>query len=194
MSKQVKVTLKDKLGLGFALVIIGLIFTLGNPQGIPNFANYSFADEPVEVRGFEVSAKEADLIPLRVIVPSLGIDLEVAEASIVGGYWEVFPDKAGWGEGSGVPGEPGNQVIFAHAQEGLFLPLKDIKVGETIYVLARSTKGGNDSWYSYKIEEINEVLPHQTEVIEPTSDETLTLYTCSGFNYNKRLIVTGKRI
>lgn len=38
-----------------------------------------------------------------------------------------------------------------------------------------------------------EVLPESVEVVAPTTDETLTLYTCTGFADQKRLIVTAKR-
>ena len=50
------------------------------------------------------------------------------------------------------------------------------------------------SWYSYEVVDIKEVYPNQTEVIEETDDETLTLYTCSGFADSKRLIVVAKRV
>ena len=43
-------------------------------------------------------------------------------------------------------------------------------------------------------EEIKLAYPNEVEVIAPTEDETLTLYTCSGFNDEKRLVVVGKRI
>lgn len=94
--------------------------------------------------------------------------------------------RLGGGDGSGIPGKEGNQVVFAHAREGLFLPLRSIESGEAIYVFTAS------KWYRYIVKEIKEVLPTQIEVIAPTEDETLTLYTCSGFSDSKRLIVVAK--
>lgn len=147
---------------------------------------YTFANEPVEIKG--LSEKEAvGELPKRIIIPDLSINLEVRKAEIISGFWEVFSDGAAWGSGSGLPGEAGNQVIFAHAREGLFLPLKNIKTDMAIYVLT------DDNWYGYKVKEIKEVYPDQIEVISPTEDETLTLYTCSGFKDSKRLIVVAKR-
>src|SRR3990167_742412 len=178
-----KVTSWDKLGLAFALIMLGLIFVLGQPQGLPDLTNYSFASEPVRVAEFEITEVEESQKPRRLLIPDLTIDLEVDQAPIVNGYWQVFVDKAGWGEGSGFPGAVGNQVIFAHAREGLFLPLKDVTIGQKVYILTEA------AWYEYRVEEINEVYPNQTEVIGPTDDERLTLYTCSGFADTKRLIV-----
>ena len=81
----------------------------------------------------------------------------------------------------------GNQIIFAHARPGLFQELPKIIVGNVIYIL--TDKG----WFKYRVLDKKEVVPSQLEVIAPTTDETLTLYTCSGLIDNKRFIVTAKR-
>ncbi len=148
----------------------------------------SFESEPVKIQGFSVSEIDEASLPKQIIIPSLGIDLAVNKAKVVEGYWEVFTDSAGWGEGSGIPGANGNQVIFAHARKGLFLSLRQVREEMKIEVVT------DDSQYTYEIIEIKEVYPYQTEVIEPTDDETLTLYTCSGFADSKRLIVIAKRV
>jgi len=178
---------KSRLALGFALLALGALLVFVHPR-MQNESQDSFASEPVKVEGFEAGQEEGVSLPQRIVMPELSVDLEVREAKIIKGYWQVFPDSAAWGEGSGYPGKPGNQVIFAHAREGLFLPLKDVKNGMKVYVL---TEG---SWYGYEIKEIKDVYPNQIEVIAPTEDETLTLYTCTGFQDSKRLIVVAKRI
>ena len=109
-------------------------------------------------------------------------------AKVVKGKWEVFEDSAAFGLGSTEPGKAGNTVIFAHARKGLFLPLRDIKNSDKVYVMTK------DKWFAYEVKEIREVYPKQIEVIAPTTDETLTLYTCSGFADSKRLIVIAKRV
>ena len=192
MAKKKKDTSKNRLILGITLLVFGLILVFGKPRESlktdVSLSDYTFAKEPVKVQGFDKSEQSENNIPKRIIIPKLLIDLEVKRAKIVRGFWEVFLDSAGWGEGSGTAGEAGNQVIFAHAREGLFLPLKNIKNGERIYVLTE------DKWYSYQVVEIKEVFPNQTEVIAATDDERLTLYTCSGFSDSKRLIAIAKRI
>ena len=93
-----KVTSWDKLGLAFALIMLGLIFVLGQPQGLPDLTNYSFASEPVRVAEFEITEVEESQKPRRLLIPDLTIDLEVDQAPIVNGYWQGFVDKAGWGK------------------------------------------------------------------------------------------------
>lgn len=148
----------------------------------------SFATEPVTVdkKILTASKTSGKSSPERILIPAVALDLAVKEARVVHGYWEVFSDRAGFGAGSAHPGEVGNQVIFAHARKGLFEDLPKVKVGDIVYVLS------NSNWYRYRVSEKKEVVPKQIEVIAPTADETLTLYTCSGFADSKRLIVIAK--
>ncbi len=176
----------SKLALGLSLIILGSFLFLANGQRDVKLSS-SFENEPVKIQGLSENEIDESKIPKKIVIPDLSIDLNVKKANIVNGFWEVFEDSAAWGKGSGIPGEIGNQVIFAHARKGLFLPLQSIKVGTDIYILTDS------GWFQYEVNDIKEVYPSQTEVIEVTADETLTLYTCSGYADSKRLIVIAKR-
>lgn len=180
---------------GVFLILLGIFLrppiNKNETSDVPSVVNDSFAGEPVKVDKSLLSTPGKNIVknpPLRITITALGIDLPVKEAKVVNGYWEVFPDVAAFGLGSAYPEENGNQVIFAHAREGLFLPLRRAKVGQEVTVFTK------DKWYSYKIKEIKEVLPSQIEVIAPTKEAVLTLYTCSGFSDSKRLIITAERI
>jgi LPXTG-site transpeptidase (sortase) family protein len=129
---------------------------------------------------------ETPQAPLRIVIPKLTMDLPVVEANVVDGYWELSDTSASHGVGSASPGEMGNTVIFAHARDGLFGPLRSITIGDMVYILTK------DRWVRYLVTGTTLVDEGQTEVIAPTADETLTLYTCSGFLDSKRLIVTAK--
>jgi len=176
----------SRLFLGISLVVLGVILVFGH-GGRPALKD-SFANEPVKVEGFSEGKRQEGKEPLRVVIPDAGIDLPVKRAEIIRGYWEVFPDTAAWGSGSGYPGEAGNQVVFAHAREGLFLPLKEVELNDKVYIFTK------DGWFDYKVTEIKDVYPNQIQVVAPTNDETLTLYTCTGYQDSKRLIVIAKRV
>ena len=187
------------LGAGLILTVSGLILSNSSehlnekveaesPREV-----ISFSQEPVKINEELLKVKSTKIKtkkypPKRIIIPSIGIDINVKEAGVMKGYWEVFADSAGFGAGSAYPGETGNTVIFAHAREGLFLPLKNIKQTDKVYIL---TEFG---FFVYEVANISEVLPTQTEVISPTTEATLTLYTCSGFADSKRLIISAKKI
>ncbi len=121
----------------------------------------------------------------RIVIPAYAMDVPVQEAPIVAGYWKIFEQSASHGAGSANPGEKGNIVVFAHAREGLFLPLQRISHGTVVYLLT------DDRWHSYVVDSIKTVTPDKTEVIAPTPNERLTLFTCSGFLDSKRLVVTA---
>ena len=158
---------KAKLALGVALLLLGIILVFGKPnqvnQVIESFVSTSFSQEPVVIEGL-LEENENAAFPSRIVIPQLAIDLPVSRSEVIGGYWEVFEDKAGWGVGSGSPGEIGNQVIFAHARDGLFLPLKDVGVGTKVTVFTE------DSWFDYEVIEVKEVFHNQIEVISATTD------------------------
>lgn len=153
--------------------------------------DYTLANEPVKVDRKLTDKKvviDKPNPPQRIIIPAVSIDLPVLTSPVIQGYWKVYPDKAGFGDGSSFPGLKGNTVIFAHARIGLFLGLKNVKLNDTVYVLTKN------EWMSYKVRDIKTVFPDNLNVIAPTPDETLTLFTCSGFADSTRLIVTAKRI
>lgn len=125
--------------------------------------------------------------PIKLVIPSVKIDLIVKPSKVINGVWEIHEDSAGYGLGSALPGRKGNSVIFAHARKNFFLPLVKINKNDLISV---QTKDGR--WYSYVVVEKKEVNSTQVEVIAPTNDKTLTLFTCSGFIDSKRLIVVAK--
>lgn len=165
------------------LIFIGLVL-LFLPTIIKSAP--SSGNEPIKIDKELLENKSSGENPERIIIPNRQIDLKVKEAKIVNGFWELSEKTASHGVGSADPGEKGNIVIFAHARNNLFGPLKEAKIGEHIYLLTKSSKHG------YKVTETKLVSPNETENIAKTKTETLTLFTCSGFLDTKRLIVLAK--
>lgn len=170
--------------IGLFLIVLALVlltFRLPTPVQVEKKVEKS----PIVINSKLLESKPGDRIPVRILIPNSDIDLFVTPSEIVNGYWELSESTASYGLGSGTPGTKSNTVIFAHAREGLFYNLKNTKKDDTIYVFTKN------SWHRYKVSKITEVYPNQTEVIQPTKEETITFYTCSGFNDEKRLIVTA---
>ena len=169
-------------------VCIGLllmIFSIGYPIAIAQRS--STTTNPIHIdKSLFLSSTAAEDIPTRIVIPSLQIDIPVTPSRVVNGYWELSDTTASYGLGSSYPGGSGNVVIFAHARKGLFLPLRDIQKNAAVYVFTRSR------WYHYSVATITTVDPTNVSVIAQTSQPRLTLFTCSGFVDEKRLIVTAK--
>jgi len=174
-------SLRNKLiGISFLALALLILFL---PQLLPK----KIVDNknPIKINSGLYSSKTIANNPIRILIPKADIDLKIINAQIVDGYWELSDNTASYGLGSGHPGEKNNTVIFAHARQGLFYNLKDVKVNDIIYVFTK------EKWYRYKVAKIDAVYPNQTDVIMPTKNEVLTLYTCTGFYDEKRLIVTA---
>ncbi len=71
----------------------------------------------------------------------------------------------------------------------IFGPILSLKKGAEIKI--EDEKG---NVYKYEVKETKVVLPKNIEVLNPTQDETLTLYTCTGNFDLKRFVVIAKKI
>jgi LPXTG-site transpeptidase (sortase) family protein len=182
---------KIKLLVGCLFIFLSIVFAVSGivlPRlNSTNQIVNSFAEEPLKV-DVTFTGRQTGSLPKRIIIPSLQIDIPIKLSPVENGYWVVWEKEAGFGQGGAAPGEAGNTVIFAHSTPDLFGPLKDINIGSNIYIL------GQDKYYEYSVVEIKTVMPHEVQVVSPTEDERLTLYTCSGVLDQKRLIVISKPI
>ena len=90
-----------------------------------------------------------------------------------------------------MPWEGGNSAFAGH-RDGLFRPLKDIKVGDEI--LFRTSR----DQYRYRVTATAIVTPDNVSVLEPRSQPSLTLITCYPFSYvgnaPKRFIIHADRM
>lgn len=165
------------LMLGFLLVTFPTAYKTIRPVGYA---------EPIRIDRSLLGNSTSPEPPQRIVIPAIAMDLPVIEAAVVGGFWELSETTASHGAGSANPGDIGNTVIFAHARDELFGPLRNIQKETQIYLFTK------DRWHQYAVVDIKLVDPNAVEVIAPTNDETLTLFTCSGFLDTKRLIVIAK--
>lgn len=177
--------LKDK-GT-FLLLLATLIVSF---EYFPNHISSLFSKKQLIAVGKQKLGKFSEKVskekPLRIVIPRLNINIPVVEAPVINGNWKVSDSVANHGQGSAYPGQEGNMVIFAHARRNMFINLRDVTTNDDIYVLT------NKKWYVYKVSDIREATPEQVELIAPTNDERITLFTCKGFSDEKRLIVVGK--
>ena len=76
--------------------------------------------------------------------------------------------------GSLLPGEGGNVVLSGH-RETAFYPLKDVTLGDRVFV---QTDYGA---YEYQVSDIYITTPDDVTPTVPTEEERLTMYTCYPF-------------
>ena len=79
-------------------------------------------------------------------------------------------------DGTAMPGQRGNCAISAH-RDTQFAVLRDVAAGDPIIVESRDGRT-----LLYRVRELRIVDHHDTSVLAPTSDATLTLITCYPFD------------
>lgn len=121
--------------------------------------------------------------PRKIIIPSVGISLPVYPAKIAYNTWEVRMDGASYGEGTALPGNEGNTVIFSHALPFLFKNLVSVRRGDFIEIFT------DVDWFTYRVTDVEVVDPENVDAIFRYDSHGLSLYTCTGQNYTKRFIV-----
>jgi sortase A len=123
----------------------------------------------------------------RVDVPRLNLSAAIAEGdddATLGKAVGHLPDTP-------LPWQAGNAAFAAH-RDGLFRPLRDIRVNDEVKVV---TPRGE---FLYRVKKTQVVNPDDVWVLAPTSTATITLITCYPFSFvghaPQRFIVQAERV
>jgi len=127
--------------------------------------------------------------PVKIAIQWFLVDVPIEEEVYKEGQWSVSETEASHLADSANPGESGNIIIYGHNKREIMGNIRALKGGEIIHL---STEDGVD--HHYHITHMKEVEPTQTEFLQPTDHEVLTLYTCSGFWDKKRFVVQAEPI
>ena len=155
------------------------------PPGYVEQAPSAFYETPIEPPPAADTLLALPATNLR--MRRLGIDLPIVE----GNGWDVeegtvahYPDTV-W------PGEGSNTYMYAHAREGNFLELWDVRTGDLVEVdMADGTVA------EYEVSEIHPVVEYDAfEYLDGTDREILTLQTCLDYaETSPRFVVIAERI
>lgn len=112
------------------------------------------------------------------------VDSDITDAVYTGSKWTVSADSASYLLQSARPGEGGNIIIYGHNTRPILGNIRALKGNETITL---TTEDGTE--HLYRVDSLTEVAPNQTQLLQPTDTEVLTIYTCSGIFDSQRFIV-----
>lgn len=164
-----------------ALMVLGAFLMLvSGVHGYLYNRALSFGEDLVETYVQEVQRSPA---PVHIFIQWF-VDVPVSEEAFADGKWGISDTEASHLVQSANPGENGNIIIYGHNTRQILGNIRALKGSERIHV---TTSDGAD--HVYVVQTIKEVDPNQTEFLEPTDTEVLTLYTCSGLFDSKRFIV-----
>lgn len=159
------------------LLVGALFFALYAPR--PVEATSVVASEAPQVKEIKIATRQAvQGIPVRVVLPSLGIDLSVAVGTFDpnDASWTLNDTQAFYADIS-VPANDNNGVtlLYGHARSAVFSRILQVADGAEAIVY---TDNGNVFRYIY--ESRQDVDPSDLSVVHTDGPPTLMLQTCSG--------------
>ncbi len=136
------------------------------------------------------SADYSQSPPTRLVIPRLGLDTSVKDVTVKLGSWQVADYAAGHNLGTANPGEVGNMVLAGHRdiRGSVFLRLPDLQKGDNFTVYS------NAGAFRYVVTEIFEVAPTDISVMNPTSEASATLITCTPLGTSTRRLIVRARL
>lgn len=171
------------MGFSKILVFLGMILLFFG--GYLVFERYD--PRRLEFRNFESQTEfSAQVYPVRIIIPSLNIDLNIFPAKITKGRWEATTKGVSYLASSPIPGSLGNSILYGHNFSNLLGSLVKAKPGEEIEIFFN-----DKTKKTFMIKYAQVVSPSQTSVLAQTQDRRMTLYTCTGFLDSQRFVVTA---
>ena len=179
LRKYKKVLLLSLLVVGPMVAVIGF-FMLFYERAVLSFSGVPEAVDLATNRKSQA---------VRIVVDDLGIDLAIEEGRIINGIWEISKKGASHLNISANPSEGGNSVIYGHNKKTIFGSLPYIRVGSPIAITNR-----DGQVFNYKVERKVTVKPDNLTYVLPKGEETLTIYTCTGFLDTLRSIIIAKPI
>lgn len=122
---------------------------------------------------------------VRLQIPAIGVDAPIVQ----GDTWDQLKKGVGQHLGTGNPGQAGNVVLSAHNDVfgEIFRDLDQLQPGDQIILYSMQQQ------YVYVVTGSQIVAPTQVEVMDATSDPTVTLISCYPYLVdNKRIVVFAK--
>lgn len=125
-------------------------------------------------------------IPVEIIIPSLALKLPIIPSSIKNGVWETTNEGVSYLLSSPIPGQAGNSILYGHNFTRLLGKLPQMKPGNEISIIYN-----DNSQEKFLTQFTSIVSPNQIDILKPSQDKRITVYTCTGFLDSERFVVVA---
>ncbi|CAN5144203.1 hypothetical protein BH09PAT1_BH09PAT1_6120 [soil metagenome] len=160
----------------FSLITFSVLFYEANNPNRLAFKSYAATS---------VASKSGEM-PMAISLPSINKSLAIYPSKITGKTWQTTTNGVSYLTSSPLPGSTGNSIIYGHNWASIFGDLIKVKPGDPIKIIFQNGKEK-----LFKVQFTTMVNPNQTQILNPSPDARLTLYTCTGFLDSKRFVVTA---
>lgn len=124
--------------------------------------------------------------PTRITISAVKLDLSIEETAIAHNTWGIAQHAVSYLGTSARPGGQGAIILYAHNTNDRFGPIRWLTKGKTIQLTTSKHKT-----YTYTIIKLIEVPASKVDIFDQ-KEETLILYTCTGFADLKRFVVIAR--
>lgn len=125
-------------------------------------------------------------MPVQISISPVHIHIPVFPAAIHNNTWDTTTQGASYLLSSPVPGDTGNSIIYAHNWTSLFGNLVEVKPGEKVQI-----KYADTTIKTFTIAYTSVVSPSEIQILAPSHDARITLYTCTGFLDSQRFVAVA---
>ena len=162
------------------------------PPNSPGGARFNEAEIPEHLRPLVQSLFNAPLPTpgpsqaIRIQIPALHVDAPIVQ----GDGWEQLKKGVGQHLGTGNPGERANLVFSAHNDifGEIFRDLERLNPGDLVIVYT------NQRSYTYIVVDTKIVMPNAVEVMDNTTQASVTLISCYPYMKDTQRIVVIARL
>ena len=162
------------------------------PPNSPGGARFNEAEIPEHLRPLVQSLFNAPLPTpgpsqaIRIQIPALHVDAPIVQ----GDGWEQLKKGVGQHLGTGNPGERANLVLSAHNDifGEIFRDLERLNPGDLVIVYT------NQRSYTYIVVDTKIVMPNAVEVMDNTTQASVTLISCYPYMKDTQRIVVIARL
>jgi LPXTG-site transpeptidase (sortase) family protein len=122
--------------------------------------------------------------PVRILIPSAGVDLPVVKGVMSDGKWTVSPVYANWASTTApINNRKAQSLIYGHNNKAVFGPLLNLGVGDLAYIYT-----DNSHIFKYRFTGSQDISPQKQEIFADmaNSGPGLKLITCEGAYFQYR--------
>lgn len=125
-------------------------------------------------------------LPIQLVIPDLRIDLPIIPARLENQTWQLTNQGVSLLQ-SPLTNSTG-LIIYGHNWKSLLGNLHEVKLGQTV-----SLQYSDGNIHNYRVETIMTVSPTRLDVLDFAEQDTVLIYTCTGFLDSQRLVVIARR-
>ncbi len=181
--KAAKSIQKRRVSTWLPVLLISLGIVLVSAWAVHRFNYAKSIQLPDSILALYQKEDVSRRLPVFIDIDGIG-RLPIDQSGKVNGVWTIANDAANHVAQSALPGSAGHIIIYGHNTAKVFGRLVERKAGDYIGITTADGK-----FHQYRIYEVNTVSPDRIDLLRPTTSETLTVYTCTGFLDSKRFVV-----